>query len=55
VEGDETNAEEISRTAKIKHTQNKQRKKQYKEKPKPKSRENKQKQNTTGNKARTGR
>jgi hypothetical protein len=55
VEGDKTNVEEIDRTAKIKHTQNKQRKKQYREEPKPKSRENKQKQNTMGNKARTGR
>jgi hypothetical protein len=41
VEGGKTDAEKIGRTAKIKHTQNKQRKK-IQEKPKPKNRENKQ-------------
>jgi hypothetical protein len=53
VGGGETNAEEIGRTAKIKHTKQTE-KEQYKKIPKLKSRENKQKQNPTGNKARTG-
>jgi hypothetical protein len=53
VEGGEPDAEEIGKTAKIKHTKQTE-KEQYREKPKPKNRENKQKQNTTGNKARTG-
>jgi hypothetical protein len=53
VEGDEPDAEEIGRIAKIKHIQNKQRKNNIGKNQNQKNRENKQKQNTTGNKART--
>jgi hypothetical protein len=54
VEGGEPDAEEIGRTAKIKHTQNKQRKNNTGKNQNQKTGRTKKKQNTTGNKARTG-
>jgi hypothetical protein len=47
VEGGKTNAEEIVKTTKIKHTKQTE-KEQYRKKPKPKNRENKQKQKNNG-------